>query len=270
VLPRAVRSLLLAIEFLTIVRLRRTADLDPRTVGESLTWFPVVGLLIGLSLAGADWLLHRVFPIEYRESLGIPLIMLLGVVLTGALHLDGLADTADGLFGGRTRQQRLEIMKDSRIGTFGVVAVFFALLLTYTSLAALFPEERRVALLCVPIISRYTMVVAVTLFPSARPAGLGKMFHDSASPIAAVGSSALAAGILYLVGVWLDGTATGIFLVSVLPPSILVTAVLGLFAARRLGGLTGDVHGAIGMLVEVLLFFLFAACTTTSGEILFL
>jgi adenosylcobinamide-GDP ribazoletransferase len=258
-LRRRVSAFLLALEFLTIVRLRRGADLDPRTIGESLTWFPVIGLLIGLSLAGADRLLHRVFSTEYPEPLAVPLIILLGVVLTRALHLDGLADTADGLFGGRTPAQRLEIMKDSRIGTFGVVALFFALLLTYTSLSRLNAEQRRAVLLCVPVISRYAMVVAVVGFAYARPAGLGKAFHDNASPGALLGSSAFAVVILYLVGVWLDDASSGVIQVGLLPPTILVTAALGLFAARRLGGLTGDVYGAIGVCAEVLLYFLAGA-----------
>jgi cobalamin 5'-phosphate synthase/cobalamin synthase len=256
---RRAAAFLLALEFLTIVRLRRRAEFDPRTVGESLTWFPVVGLAIGLSLAGANRLLNWVFQTEYPDPLSIPLIILLGIVLTGALHLDGLADTADGLFGGRTPARRLEIMKDSRIGTFGAVAVFFALLLTYTSLSRLLPEQRWAVLICVPVISRYAMVVAVVGFPYARPAGLGKVFHDNASPVALFGSSALAVAILFLAGVWLDDVASGVFLVSIIPATILVTAALGLFAARRLGGLTGDVYGAIGMVVEVSLFFLAGA-----------
>jgi adenosylcobinamide-GDP ribazoletransferase len=254
-----VSAFLLAFEFLTIVRLRRGGDFDPRTAGESLTWFPVVGLAIGLSLAGADRLLSRAGDIEYPDPLGVPLIILLGIVLTGALHVDGLADSADGLFGGHTPEQRLEIMKDSRIGTFGVVAVFFALLLTYLSLSRLLPEHRSIVLTCAPVISRYAMVVAVVGFPYARPAGLGKAFHDNASPLAVFGSSALAVAILYLIGVRVDDASAGVFLVSFIPATILLTAVLGLFAARRLGGLTGDVYGAIGMLVELLLFFLAGA-----------
>src|SRR5688572_12770064 len=115
----------LAIGFLTVITVPGAGFDDPRTAGRSLRWFPLVGLLVGGVLAAVD----RLAASAFSQDVSVVLVLTTSAALTGALHLDGLADTADGVFGGRTPERRLEIMRDSRIGSYGVVAVVLALLL---------------------------------------------------------------------------------------------------------------------------------------------
>ena len=106
------------------------------------------------------------------------------VVATGGLHLDGLADTCDGLFGGSSPPERLAIMRDSRVGTFGVLGVVCILLLRWAAFLSLTSPIRRGALLLAPALGRWAMVGAVAALPYARPEGLGKAMHRAAWPFA--------------------------------------------------------------------------------------
>jgi adenosylcobinamide-GDP ribazoletransferase len=247
VLRRSLEAFLVAIGFLTIIPIRSAGSYDPRTIGRSLAWFPAVGLLIGCALAAVDRLAGSVF----TPSITVALVLATGAALTGALHLDGLADTADGVFGGRTPERRLEIMRDSRIGSYGLVAVVLALLLQYSALGSIGNAERWRALLIVPALSRAGMVLAIAVFPYARPAGLGRTFKDHASNIDVV-----VAYITVLVAAVFIMRGEGI---ALLLASIATTLAAGWFLTRRIGGITGDSYGAIAVLIEVLLFLAVAA-----------
>ena len=236
-LRRTAAAFLLALEFLTIVRLRRHASVDERTIGASVSWFPLVGLLIGGAVVAVDWLARTAFP----GTVATALVLLAGVIITGALHMDGLADTADGLFGGHTPERRLEILKDSRTGSFGVVAVVLALLVQYAALAGLDGRPRVASLLAAPVLARFGVVLAIATFPAARPSGLGHIYRQNASVSPFAPAMAGVALILAMpeVALLLWAVAAGA-----------VTLATGAFAVRRLGGLTGDVYGALVVLVE--------------------
>ena len=124
------------------------------TVAASFAWFPIVGFLIGLALVGEDWILAHFFAQVIRSVL----IMLSLTVVTGAVHLDGLADTADALGAGRDRERALEILRDSRVGTFGASAIFFDLTLKILALATLAGDRRYAALIVAPMLARWAMV----------------------------------------------------------------------------------------------------------------
>jgi adenosylcobinamide-GDP ribazoletransferase len=246
---RTWREFLLALEFLTILRVRRNAGYDPAAIGGSVAWFPIVGLLIGGLLVAADAASSWLFPVYL-----VPVLVLVAsTVITGALHLDGLADTADGLFGGHTPERRLEVMRDSRTGSFGVVAVVLALLLSYASLLSMTDASRRAILLVAPAISRMMMVLAILRFPYARPSGLGRAFKDNPPR-----GWLVALGVLVLV-ISLAGVVWLFALLSIAGLGLVL--LIGWFVSRRLGGLTGDIYGAIGVLVEVALFLIVATDT---------
>lgn len=228
---RRLPSPLLALEFLTVIRLRRPPLSDAQQVARALLWYPLVGLLLGLALAGGDRLLLP--HLAAGPEAALLLLALEGV--TGFLHLDGLADSADGLLGLHERSRRLEIMHDSRAGAFGVAAIGFYLLIAWSALAALSGPGRSAALIATPLCARSALVV-VGLFPNARPGGLADGF-----PVAARGwygalalLSAVVAGLIVLGG-------GGLALLSVALVAALAT---GAFALRRIGGVTGDVFGA--------------------------
>jgi adenosylcobinamide-GDP ribazoletransferase len=229
-----------ALQFLTIVpplvrRAPRPADL-----GASDAFFPVVGLLLGQGLAGADWVLGGLVTPLVRDIL---LVVLLAAA-TGALHLDGFVDTFDGLFvpGGSAR--RLEIMRDPRAGTFGVVAVVLLLGLKIAALGALLPELRTAGLILAPCLGRWAIVTATWRFPYARKEGLGRGFKDGIRPLHVTVAGASAA----LVAGWLAGP----FGIALFAGASLGVLALGSVMSARLGGLTGDTYGALCELTEVM------------------
>ena len=234
-------ALLTALEFLTVFRLpmggRRPAGAEQ--IARSQGLFPLVGLLLGLMLVGLDRGLSGVMPLPATAAL---LVVAL-VVATGGLHLDGLADTCDGLFGGSSPPERLAIMRDSRVGTFGVLALVCVLLLRWAAFLSLVSPVRRGALLLAPALGRWAMVGAVAALPYARPEGLGRAMHRAAWPIPTLIAAAIAlAASLLLFPAW------GIALFAL---ALLVGGLIALYAGGKLGGLTGDVYGAISECVEV-------------------
>lgn len=244
----------LALEFLTVVRLRRSPAFDLVLLGLSLIWFPVVGALLGVTLL----LLHtgalRVFP----PPVAAALTLTAWVLLTGALHLDGLADSADALFGGHTAERRLAILKDSRIGVFGAVAVALWLLLLWSTLLGAgndTPDRAvRLALLTGPPLARAAMALNIAAFPYARPQGLGRAYRDSVTRPVLI-ATLLAAAVISYVTFGLEGVALAL-------GAALIALAFGRWASGRLGGLTGDLYGATGALVEA------AVALAATGDLL--
>jgi adenosylcobinamide-GDP ribazoletransferase len=206
-----------------------------------MIWFPVVGLLMGLFLWGAYTGLLLVFPILVSAAILLALL----VIATGGLHLDGLADTLDGLGGGKDRQQSLHIMKDSTLGAFGVIGLILILLLKFALFLALAEKGPIQALLVFPILSRWSMVCLAYLSPYARPeGGLGEAMTDLVTGRHLLFASLLAAMLTLLVfslrGLLALGVVAGF------------TWLVSWYCSRRLGGITGDVLGALNELNEVL------------------
>ena len=228
-----VRSeLVLAVRFLTIVPVPGRETAGPGALGRAAWWFPLVGLGLGAVLALADRGLTRVFP----PLVAAVLVVAGWKVLTGGIHLDGLADCLDGL-AGRDTAHRLAIMRDSRIGAFGALGLLLSLLLAVAALAELPAAARVPVLILAPAAGRVMPSVAGALFRAATPhAGAGADFV-AALPRAA-GVTHFLAG-LALGAVLLGGTGALLALAG---------ALLGLagtaFLARRIGGVTGDVLGA--------------------------
>src|SRR6266566_4603571 len=201
--------------------------------------FPLVGLLLALLL----WLLVLILAPLVPQLVLAALLVVMLVVLTGGLHLDGLMDSCDGLFGGSTRERKLEIMRDSRVGSFGVLGATCILLLKFALFASIRVHVLPLALLVVLPSARWAMVLALRVFPSARPTGLGAAFHQ-----AVTSEQLVLAGIVALAIVLVAGLLLGLIVwvtVSV------TTLVLGLWITRSIGGLTGDSYGAIAEVEEV-------------------
>jgi adenosylcobinamide-GDP ribazoletransferase len=241
------RPFVFAWHFLTAIPLSRTHH-EPTApeLAASMAWYPVVGTLIGGGLALADVLLARVFAPEVVNAL---LIVLL-VLVTRGLHQDGLADTLDGLAGGRTPAERLPIMRDPRIGAIGATGLFLSLILRYGGLMVL-PQTLRIpALLCMPAFGRWAMVtLAWTSSSARRDEGLAAPFlahlswvHVSVATGALIAALSLTlgvrSGLLALVG----GAAT----------------IVVLWVAFRtwFGGITGDTLGATNECIEILFLLL--------------
>lgn len=231
-------GLLAAVRFLTALPLPGHPP-PPHQMGRALVWFPLVGLGLGGVLLGLDRLLGLAFP-PLLTSAGAVVAL---VLLTGGLHLDGLADTCDAIGGGHIPQERLDIMKDTHVGSFAVIGLFSVLGLKVLALSALGVGERGVALALFPALSRWGMVVAVTAFPYARPQGSGLAFKQGATLPRLAAASALAGIIAFA----LRGFA-GLGLMAVVAALVWL---IGTFLSRRQGGLTGDSYGAINEVAEV-------------------
>jgi adenosylcobinamide-GDP ribazoletransferase len=242
---RTVRPLAVAFGFLS----RLPVGNDPVAAADlarSLTWFPVVGLAFGGVLAGTAHLLRDHLP---APLLAVGLVALLAA-LSGGLHLDGLADVFDGLGGGRgDREKTLAIMRDSRIGAHGAMALVLALAAKVAAVHEVLRSGATWPLLCCPVLGRWSSVPLVIFFPYARQEGLGRAMTDHGRPLHFAQATLLAGACV----VWSGDRVLG-------PSAAALAAALGiaLFVRRRLGGLTGDVYGAAIELAEIA--FLAAAC----------
>lgn len=225
------RSLIVACRYLTVLPLPLEAV--PGDLGRAAGWFPVVGLLLGLALGAAALLLDPVLP----PLAGAVLLVALWAGLTGGLHLDGLADTLDGLGGGWSREEALAIMRDERIGAYGVTAIALVVALKIATLASLEPGLRWRALLLAPALGRLGPLVLARLCPPARAEGAGHAFALAVSGRSLVAAVLVAvAAALGLTGPW------GALLVAAVAAD---AAAFALYLRRRLGGLTGDCLGAL-------------------------
>ena len=233
-----------AARYLTIVPLPGGGALHDGP-GAAAAWFPVIGLGIGAVLAGVD----RLGTAWLGALLAAVLTVTAWKLVTGGLHLDGLADCLDGL-AGRDPGQRLAIMHDSRVGAFGVIGLVLVLLLDVAAVNAIEPGRRAGALLLAPVAGRGMSPIVGRVFPSAG-AGHGARFRDELGSVA----PALAAVITLLVAVLTLGVSGAIALLIV----VAVAVACGAFMTRRLGGVTGDVHGAVIELSEVVVLLTVAA-----------
>jgi len=236
------RPFVCAWQFLTAVPLSR--DLHnpaPDELAGSMSWYPFVGILLGGLLAVTDALLARWLAGQVVAAL----LMLLLVGVTRGLHQDGLADTLDGLAGGRTPADRLTIMRDPRIGAIGATGLFLSLILRYSALVSIPEALRFPALLCMPAIGRWGMVVGAYGASYARAeGGLAAPFllHLSARHLLA------ATVFVVCLMIWSFGAAAALAALCV---AGLFSRLTTIFCRRCFGGITGDTLGATNELVEV-------------------
>ena len=233
----------LALSFLTTIPTPAIPFIEGG-LGRSAKWFPLVGLILGLILAGSHWLLGLLLP----GSVTAVLIIALWAWLTGGLHLDGLADCGDGLLVAANRERRLEILKDSRLGAFGAILLVLFLLLKVTAVATF--SSPTLALILAPVLARWFLLIAARQ-PSARPGGMGDSFAASLTPkIFAI--AAVLPVLLVVVGGWRGGQTV----LAVLLALIVTFAILRM-ARNRLGGVTGDVFGLVVEMTELMVLLAF-------------
>ena len=210
----------------------------PRAAEAAWAW-PLIGLLVGTIATACGWL---AWGLGATQAVAAAVTLAVSVLLTGALHEDGLADTADGLWGGGEHARRLEIMRDSRIGTYGTIALVLSLMLRWSLVAtALMQGQFFAVVVTAALVSRAPMAVAMRWLPAARPDGLSRGTGRPPARAAYI-AVALAIGVLVLHGA--HGLLAGALVVSVL-------WALGRLARARIGGQTGDVLGAVQQLSEI-------------------
>jgi adenosylcobinamide-GDP ribazoletransferase len=234
-----------AIGLLTVLPVR--PPWDERTVpGRAMAFYPLVGALIGGGLVGLAYILSISRLPEVAPLLPAALILAAWTAITGGLHLDGWADCCDALFVPVNRERRLEILHDPRLGSFGCIGLVLLLLVKLAALQGIVSSPvRLLALIAVPAAARAVLVIAARAFPLARPEGMAAHFRRGLGVrevAVAVVTAALVAALI--------GTQTGWRGLIPLIAAPLAMLVMARLATARLGGLTGDVYGAIVELAE--------------------
>ena len=217
---------------------------------DAIVYFPLVGFIIGV-MTGLVWYLSSLL---LPASVAAGLAIMTGLILTGALHEDGFADCADGLGGSPNREKALEIMRDSRIGTYGGLALIITVGLRWLSLATLSPLGGAFVLLIAHTTSRSAMTIAMKLSNYARPEGLGKMASGDVSDVSFLVTILLA----FLVGAIFGGIA-GLMAVTT---ALLLSWGLMKYLEARLGGYTGDGLGAMQQVAEITTLIVLAGALT--------
>jgi adenosylcobinamide-GDP ribazoletransferase len=239
------RALAAAVRFLTILPVPRAKQLPESDSdwGRATAWYPAVGLILGLVLAALDLGLRWLWP----EAVATALLLLAWVLLTGALHLDGLADCCDALLAPLPAGRRLEILRDVHAGTFGIVGLILVLLVKVAALGAVPGGIRFPVLLLIPTLARWAMTGVVLLYPYARSGpGLGQRARAGAGAMQLAIASGTALLVCALASV-LGLSWTALLLVAV---TALTAFLVAQWIQSKIGGLTGDGYGAICELAE--------------------
>lgn len=247
-------GLLAALTFLTRVPVPRREAFAPGTLSRAAPWFPVVGALVGLVLGATRLVAEPVVGTEAATVLGL----IAATLVAGGLHEDGLADTADAFGAHVAPERRLEIMRDPRIGTYGMLAVVLVTLLAWSLLVRLDVVQCLVAAAAGHAVGRWAMLVHAKGSAPAREGGLGRRFAVGWGALV-VGTIATATIVAAAAGV-LIGAAPGLLAtVIALVAGLAVALLVSVAAHRAVGGSTGDTHGATGKLAEVAVYAVIVA-----------
>jgi len=252
------RLLLIAVQFLTRVPIPRWVGFEPDWLNQCARHFPLVGLGLGAFAVAVLWAAALVLP----WPVAVLLSMASTVWLTGGFHEDGWADTCDGLGGTVSRERALEIMKDSRLGSYAALGLFFMLAIKASALISLPWPAAAAALLLGHAVSRAASVTLIRFLPYA-----GDVAHAKAKPLAqrisGVGwAVALGWALLVAVGVVAWHSAWAIAVLASIVAAAVGTLVCGRWFRRRLGGVTGDTLGAAQQVTELLVLLMWAAAAT--------
>ncbi len=244
---------MIAIQFLTIIPLPFSVKCEEKDLGRSMSFFPLAGLTLGAVLVGIDYNLSRFLPREVGDLLLVAVL----AVITGVLHLDGVADVCDGLAARGGKDRFLAVMKDSWTGAAGAVGLVLVLLLKYESLLHIPPGMKRDALFCFPMLARFAQVQMAVGASKARNDGLGSLFILGAGwrqiLFAVVTTIAFSFVLLGMAGLWL--------FIAV----YLFTWILKTWFHKKLGGISGDIIGFANELNEILCLLILIAMSGTRG-----
>ncbi len=233
------KKLIGAIRFLTIIPVPGKLGNSTEDLAGSLYWFPLVGLLIGGLTGGFFYLAGPYLPMSVAAVMAVTLLL----AFSGGLHLDGVADCADGFFSSRPRPRMLEIMRDSHIGAMGVVALVLVLAFKGAALVAVLPGNLWQPLLLMPVVGRGAMLVMMAVLPYARKeGGLASVFYDRTSLIHAGW-----AVIVMLAAGWFVAGLPGLLAVV---GSLVILLLFCWFCHGKIGGATGDTLGAACEITE--------------------
>lgn len=241
-----IKAFIVMLQFFTRIPINIQIDLKKDTLAKGTFYFPIVGMIIG----GISALVYYLLSFVNRDIAALGAVFAI-IAVTGGIHVDGLSDTADGFFSARSRERILEIMKDSRVGTFGVIAIIFDILSKLFIIRAISPETVIISIILSCGAGRLASAMLFTFGKTARPGGMGDMFTGNNGKV----YFGLGAVFFLAVGYFLGGLA---FLAAA--GVVMIFAILFMrYSYKVIGGLTGDVYGACCELGEIISLFVFLA-----------
>ena len=273
------KGFLLLLSFMTRIPMPKT-DYDEEKLGKSMKYFPIVGIIIGFILLFFCIIFNFILKnISYSAILPLMIIVIIltDLITTGALHLDGLADTFDGIFSYRSKHKMLEIMKDSRLGSNGALALILYFLLKFILLFSLIIESREgavYAIMTYPVVARFCSVVSCASSPYARGSGMGKTFVDNTKTcgliVAAIITILYTTGMVFMPFILFTNYSLPIqFIIKTIFIIVIIVLLLGIFAyafskliERKIGGITGDTLGALLEISSLVYIFLLLVIPT--------
>lgn len=234
-----IRPFFIALQFLTRLPVNILSKPDETSTANSLLYYPLVGLIIGVLLAGLAWVLR-----DAPTLLSTGLLLVVWVLITGGLHLDGLADSLDAWAGGLGDSERtLAIMKDPNCGPAGVVAIVLLLLLKFAALHAILQTGNLIILLLAPVLGRTILLLLFITTPYVRTNGLGTAIVSHLPR-----KLLMLVFVVTLVALFFVAGMSGLWLITIM---LLVFILSRVLMMQRIGGMTGDVAGALVEVTEV-------------------
>jgi adenosylcobinamide-GDP ribazoletransferase len=248
VIKALIKDFLLMLQFLTRVPINLSLPCEKENFKRGTMFFPVVGLVIGFFQWIVFFLLIRIFP---SNTVAI-FVLLVGILITGGLHIDGLGDTCDGFFAFKGKERIIEIMKDSRIGTYSCIAIIIDLLLKYTSTTNLIVSGYSLGIIAAPVIAKTAFIFLFYIGKQAKAIGTGNLF------IGNVGKKELliATTLGCIITAILIGTVKALIITLI---CFILTYVFNKFCESKIDGLTGDTLGANNEIIEIVTLMLVLA-----------
>lgn len=243
-----VQNFILMLQFLTRLPINLALPCEPLNFRRGTVFFPVVGLVIG----AFQWLVFYFASMALPADITAILVVAAGVIITGALHLDGLGDVCDGFFAFKGKDRIIEIMKDSRIGTYSCIAVILDLMLRYACYSNLITHDLSFGIIAAPVISKTVFILLFYIGKQAKTLGTGNLFIGNV-------------GIEELFMSFFIGISEVVFLLGVnkapviILAAVIATVVFNKYCEKKIGGLTGDTLGANNEIVEILTLILVVA-----------
>lgn len=237
------KSFLVGLQFLTRIHVSGQTEWQEKDFGESVKWFPLIGWIIGFFLCMIYFFMKHL----HTPLLTAFILVMAELFITGATLADGLMDSADGLFSGRSKERSLAIMKDSLTGAFGVLAILIFVLLKTFSLASV-DSDMYLLLIAMPTIGRLNLVISICEYPYARPYGLGKSFAEYRSKYAVP---------LAFIMTILPALYFGWKYLFLMGGGLLIGLYLNRWITKKIGGTTGDTYGFVTEITEGCIALLF-------------
>ena len=250
-------AFLIGLQFLTRISIVRQTVWTEEDFGRSVKFFPAIGAVLGISYVAIIGLIINLTDGRF-QTLEAAIVLALTVMLTGGIHCDGFMDTFDGLFSGRDRERMLEIMKDSHVGAFGAVSFMTLAIVEFATLEELtrLPSETFLsAIYAMPILGRLMMAMTIGLFPYARREGMGKAFAQYTT-----GSTLIFAAVetlILLLPIAIVSVEMFLAALASACAAFMFTLYFGHYATKKLGGVTGDVYGAVTLISESIVLITF-------------